>query len=268
MDVSENSEPMAASAHGGTSGANADAEAGLAGAGPNGAPGGDRVARVGRRVVLGVAAGGFVGVLLGDRIQSWLSKFSDGGTGGLGAIIPAGRFRIYNVVAELPERSTAEYSLRVDGLVDSPVTLTWQQLLALPAVDLTKDFQCVTGWRVADVPWRGVLLRDLLDLAGVQPAAVALTFRSFDGVYTESLTLEQARRDDVAVVYEMYGGPISAEHGGPARLLVAPMYGYKSLKWLEAIEAVDSVEDGYWEVRGYETDAWVGRSNGRVDEPT
>ena len=223
---------------------------------------------VGRRVVLGVAAGGLVGVLLGDRIQSWLSRFGGEGSGGLSAIVPAGRFRIYTVTSDLPERSTAEWSLQVGGLVDRPTTLSWEQLLELPSVALTKDFQCVTGWRVADVPWRGVLLRDILDTAGVQTTATALTIRSFDGVYTESLTLDQARRDDVAVVYEMYGGPISSEHGGPVRLLVAPMYGYKSLKWLEAIEAVAEVEAGYWEVRGYATDAWVGSSNGREDEPT
>ena len=100
----------------------------------------------------------------------------------------------------------------------------------------------------------------------MQSDATALRFYSFDGEYTESLTLEQARRNDVVVAYELEGSPLSSEHGGPARLYVAPMYGYKSLKWLDRIELTAEVEEGYWEVRGYDTDGWVGRSNGRDDD--
>jgi DMSO/TMAO reductase YedYZ molybdopterin-dependent catalytic subunit len=99
----------------------------------------------------------------------------------------------------------------------------------------------------------------------VQAGAKALRFRSFDGTYTESLTLEQARRDDVLVAYELEGEELSDAHGGPVRLYVAPMYGYKSIKWLERIEVTDEVVPGYWEERGYDTDAWIGRSNNRDD---
>jgi DMSO/TMAO reductase YedYZ molybdopterin-dependent catalytic subunit len=65
----------------------------------------------------------------------------------------------------------------------------------------------------------------------------------------------------------MHGKPVTRAHGGPARLYVAPMYGYKSCKWLSAVEVTERVEPGYWERRGYDTDAWIGRSNGRDDEP-
>jgi DMSO/TMAO reductase YedYZ molybdopterin-dependent catalytic subunit len=118
------------------------------------------------------------------------------------------------------------------------------------------------------VAWTGVALRDLLDRAGVKSKATAVRFTSFDGVYTESLTLEQARRRDVIVAYELEGKSISRAHGGPARLYVAPMYGYKSCKWLDGIELTEDVIPGYWEREGYDVDAWVGRSNGRDDEPT
>ena len=133
---------------------------------------------------------------------------------------------------------------------------------------ITKDFQCVTGWRVPDVHWAGVALPDLLDRVGVLPGAKAVRFTSFDGTYTESLTLAQARRRDVLVATSMIGKEVSRDHGGPVRLYVAPMYGYKSCKWLSGIELVDSVQPGYWEQLGYDVDAWVGRSNGRDDKPT
>ena len=80
----------------------------------------------------------------------------------------------------------------------------------------------MTGWRVPSVHWTGVQLSDILDLAGVKPAGKALAFHSFDGADTESLTLDQARRPDVIVAYEMLGAPVTRDHGGPVRLYVAP----------------------------------------------
>lgn len=96
----------------------------------------------------------------------------------------------------------------------------------------------------------------------------AVRFTCFDGAYTESLTLEQARRDDVLVALSMQGKPVTSAHGGPVRLYVAPMYFYKSAKWLSGIEVTKDVQPGYWEHYGYDVDAWVGRSNGRHDAPT
>jgi DMSO/TMAO reductase YedYZ molybdopterin-dependent catalytic subunit len=95
-------------------------------------------------------------------------------------------------------------------------------------------------------------------------------FWSFDGVYTETLTLPQAERDDVLIAHRMLGKPVTREHGGPVRLYVAPMYGYKSLKWLERVEVVRALDHptdpGDWERLGYDVDAWVGASNG-LDDP-
>ena len=226
---------------------------------------------VGRRVVLGMAAVGAAGILFGGKVQDWLGNTlapitARDGTG-LSSLLPVGRFRIYTVTGSLPSRSTAEYKLTVGGVVTRPFTLTYDDLVALPPTGLTRDFQCVTGWRVHAVPWVGVKLRDLLDRAGVAAGAKGVTFHSFDGAYTESLTMEQARRDDVIVAYRMEGKGISRAHGGPVRLYVAPMYGYKSIKWLDRITVSKEIEDGYWEVRGYDRDAWIGRSNGRDDDP-
>jgi DMSO/TMAO reductase YedYZ molybdopterin-dependent catalytic subunit len=227
---------------------------------------------VGRRVFLGLIGLGAVGVATGAAVQGWLERNVAPIVGrdptGLLSLLPIGRFRIYTVTGGLPERSRADYRLRVRGLVDEPLDLPFAELASMPVTRVTRDFQCVTGWRVPDVRWAGVRLRDVLDRAGVQSGARAVRFVSFDGAYSESLTLEQARRDDVLVAYELEGEPLSSEHGGPARLFVAPMYGYKSCKWLGAIELTARVEPGYWEQRGYDVDGWVGRSNGRDDSAT
>ncbi|HSS11257.1 MAG TPA: molybdopterin-dependent oxidoreductase [Acidimicrobiales bacterium] len=227
---------------------------------------------VGRRVVLGMLGLGVAGVLGGARIQDWLSQVlapvNAADPTGLTQLIPAaGRFRIYSVVGSLPHRSAAEYRLKVDGLVNRPLDLSLTDLEALPPTRLVRDFQCVTGWRVPQVPWTGVTLSQLLDAAGVKSGAKALTFESFDGSYTESLTMDQATRPDVMAAYQMENGRISDAHGGPVRLYVAPMYGYKSCKWLSRISVVSGVEPGYWEQRGYDVDGWVGKSNERHDRP-
>jgi DMSO/TMAO reductase YedYZ molybdopterin-dependent catalytic subunit len=186
---------------------------------------------------------------------------------GLTQLIPAGAgFRFYSVTGSVPRRP--EPRVTVDGLVRRPRVLAAADLAALPQTRLVRDFQCVTGWRVPEVAWTGVALPDLLDAVGVAPGATAVHFTSYDGAYTESLTLEQARRSDVLVATGLKDRPISHAHGGPVRLAVLPMYGYKSLKWLDRIELTAAVRPGYWERRGYDVDAFVGRSNGRTDDVT
>jgi len=222
-------------------------------------------APVGRRIVLGMLGLGALGVAAGARLQEGVNEALEP----IGGLVPAGGgFRYYSVASSVRERTAQDHRLKVSGRVARPGALTMADLAALPQTSLTLDFQCVTGWRVPDVPWSGVALPDLLDACGADPGAKALTFTSFDGIYTESLTMEQARRRDVLVATSMYGKPITHDHGGPVRLYVAPMYAYKSLKWLGGVEVVDEVDPGYWELRGYDVDAWVGRSNGRNDAPT
>ena len=231
----------------------------------------DRSGRpVGRRVVLGLLGLGAVGVATGSAVQGWFDDHLGSAVraSGLGSVVPIDRWRYYTVTGSFPDPPRSGFRLRVSGLVDQPLDLTLDELEGLPTVQLTRDFQCVTGWRVPDVHWTGVRLRDLLDRAGVRTEGTALRFTSFDGDYTESLTLEQGLRDDVLVAHRMGNEPISREHGGPVRLVVAPMYGYKSVKWLDGVEVTERVRPGYWEVRGYDVDAWVGRSNGRTDPAT
>ncbi|WP_222870131.1 molybdopterin-dependent oxidoreductase [Actinomadura decatromicini] len=223
---------------------------------------------VGRRVVLGMLGLGVAGVAVGASLQDKVSR-ALAPAGSIGDVLPAaGGFRYYSVTGSVKRHGVATHRVTVSGLVDKPRSFGMADLAGFPQTVLDKDFQCVTGWRVPDVRWVGVALPDLLDAVGVSPQARAVRFTSFDGVYTESLTLSQARRRDVLVATQMDGKPVTHDHGGPTRLYVAPMYGYKSLKWLGGIELTDRVKPGYWENLGYDVDAWVGRSNGRDDAPT
>ena len=228
---------------------------------PRGAP-------VGRRIVLGMIGLGALGIVFGRTASQAVNSTVATAAPGLSGVLPGtGGFRIYTVTNGYPEYNVDKYRLTVTGLVSSPLSLSLSDLTELPQTGMTKDFQCVTGWRVDDVPWSGVLLSDVLNAAGADLTAEALRFISFDGAYTESLTMEQGLRPDVLVATTMFGQPLAEEHGAPVRLYVAPMYGYKSLKWLSGIEVGEKVVPGYWEERGYAVDAWVGESNGMTDEP-
>jgi DMSO/TMAO reductase YedYZ molybdopterin-dependent catalytic subunit len=218
---------------------------------------------VGRRVFLGMVALGAAGVAFGARIQNVVGGAIGSGLGGL---LPGGdHFRIYTITGFYPEISRKDYRLHVTGLVEKPMTFTVDDLEAMPSLKLVKNFQCVTGWRVPDVHWEGVPLSHILDTVGVLPGAVALSFDSYDGADSESLTLDQARLPDVIVAYRMLGAPVTTPHGGPVRLYVAPMFGYKSLKWLSAIRVVNAVEPGFWEMNGYPINGWSDGSTGPTD---
>jgi DMSO/TMAO reductase YedYZ molybdopterin-dependent catalytic subunit len=226
-----------------------------------------RGAPVGRRVFLGMLGLGGLGVVFGSRIGSAVTSLAERDPTGILGLIPGnGRFRFYSVVSSGEEVPAPQYRLTVQA-AGTTAALSFADLAALPQTTMTKDVQCVTGWRVPEVTWSGVLLSDLLAHVGAGRTAGAVLFGSFDGVYTESLTMAQAARPDVLIATAMDGEPISHDHGGPVRLYVAPMYFYKSLKWLDRITVADEVVPGYWEERGYDIDAWVGRSNGRSDAP-
>ncbi len=225
----------------------------------------EKTVHVGRRVFLGMVALGAAGTAFGAAVQSRVGRALGSG---LGSFLPGGdRFQIYSVSGTFPEIAPSAYRLSVSGLVERPATLTFADLEAMPHVRLVKPFHCVTGWIVPGVHWEGVLLSHILDTVGLRPGAVALAFDSYDRVDTESLTIEQARLPDVIVATRMLGAPITTDHGGPVRLYVAPMFGYKSIKWLSAIRVVDAVEPGFWEENGYPVNGWLNGSTATAPPP-
>jgi methionine sulfoxide reductase catalytic subunit len=167
-----------------------------------------------------------------------------------------GFFRVYTVT-DIPNSSSQTWSFAVDGLVDKSGRWNWEQFLKLARTVQVSDFHCVTGWSVYKNTWEGIPLSAMLKQAGVKPNAKFVKFYSGDGVYTDTLSLEQANMDDVMVALLHDGKPIHPDYGGPVRLIVPQMYAYKSVKWLQRIELIDKDQIGYWEERGYDTNAWV-----------
>lgn len=171
-----------------------------------------------------------------------------------------GNFRIYTVT-EIPAFSSDTWQFAISGLVDRPGVWNWEEFLKLKRTVQVSDFHCVTGWSIYSCTWEGIPLKEMLAAAGVQAKAKYVKFYSGDKVYTDALSLEQAGGDDILVAVMLDGKPIPQKLGGPVRLIVPQMYAYKSVKWLQGIELIEKEHMGYWEVRGYDNDAWVNRSN-------
>lgn len=159
------------------------------------------------------------------------------------------RFPVLHV-GDVPEIAPADWSMRVFGLVERELTVTWDQLVALPAVELTTDIHCVTKWSKFDTVWKGVRVADLLDQAGMRPTATHFVGHAAYG-YTANLPLADVLRPESLVVYEFGGEPIEPIHGGPVRLLVPHLYFWKSPKWLTGMELRDRDDPGFWERNGY-----------------
>lgn len=237
-----------------------------------------------RRSFIRGAIGAGLAVTIGPSFLKWvgdsLGNFGVGGSESLekliendgNSLVPApqplpasspplgggaqGQFRVYTVTP-IPTFSNDNWSFTIDGLVDRNFKWDWKQFVALKREVQVSDFHCVTGWSVYKNTWEGIKLKDLLKQAGVKSSASTVKFYSGDGVYTDTLSLEQADMDDVLVAVMHDGKPIPSDLGGPVRLIVPKMYAYKSVKWLNRIELIEGEHVGYWEQRGYSNDAWV-----------
>ncbi|HET8528408.1 MAG TPA: molybdopterin-dependent oxidoreductase [Gaiellaceae bacterium] len=211
----------------------------------------DEPKRYGRGLFLATVAGGLSSLVWGKTVWSGLSSAVPSVP-----FVPSG-WRIYTVAATMPVFDPATWRLEVGGLVEQPLTLDHRALLALPRTEEVRDFHCVTGWSVPNVRWAGVRLADLLDRVRPAASAHAVRFTSAEIPYVDYLTLDQARRSDVLLAYELDGAPLPRPHGAPLRLVMPEMYGYKSVKWVARVDLVRQPEDGYWELRGYDRDAWI-----------
>ncbi len=151
----------------------------------------------------------------------------------------------------------ASYTLELHGAVETPTTLSFADLLGLPQREISCDIHCVTSWSRLGMRWGGVPFAAIESLARPKSDVQFVVMECEQG-FTTSLPIGALRDDDVLVAHSADGQPLSADHGGPVRMLVPKRYFYKSAKWLRGLRFVVEDEPGFWEVRGYSNiaDPW------------
>jgi DMSO/TMAO reductase YedYZ molybdopterin-dependent catalytic subunit len=152
------------------------------------------------------------------------------------------------------------WRLQIGGLVGKEVEWNWDEFVKLPRVRVFADFHCVTRWSRLGNLWEGVGTRDLIRLAGgARPEARFVLVHGYDGGWTTNLPLDDFLAEDALVAIRHDGEAISAEHGGPARLIVPRLYAWKSAKWVARVELIKKDRPGFWERNGYHMrgDPWL-----------
>ena len=151
-------------------------------------------------------------------------------------------------VGPTPRQRIADWTLRLDGAVDTPKLWTWDEFQSLPSQRFETDIHCVTSWSKLGTIWEGVSLETLLD--GVETSARYLC-AVCDGGYDTSLPISDVTGGKAWIAYAYDDEPLPAEHGGPARLLVPHLYFWKSAKWVRELILSEDDHLGFWETHGY-----------------
>jgi DMSO/TMAO reductase YedYZ molybdopterin-dependent catalytic subunit len=153
------------------------------------------------------------------------------------------------------------WSLKVEGLIEKPISLRFEEIQRLPRKLVVKDFQCVEGWGLEKLKWEGVHLKEILGKVRINPKAGYVTFHATGGKYSDSLSIQEALEPDTLLAYSLNGKNLPPENGFPLRLVIPRMYAYKSVKWVERVVFTEKQEIGYWEQNGYPVDASIPGQN-------
>lgn len=153
-------------------------------------------------------------------------------------------------LGDVPRFDPDTWDFRTGGRVKKLVRLTWDDFMALPHVEVTADFHCVTRWSRFDNHWVGVPFRAIHDLTEPLASASHVLVRC-EHDYTTNVPLCDLMEPTVLFASRHDGNPLEPEHGGPLRLVVPKLYGWKSAKWVRSLEFLTSNEAGYWERNGY-----------------
>jgi DMSO/TMAO reductase YedYZ molybdopterin-dependent catalytic subunit len=235
-----------------------------------------------RRMVRGIGYAVLaVGIfdIASSLIGSWFRSGSGRVKGGSGKfpeidglaleITPTNDFYVVSKNAFDPQLDRRSWKLEIGGMVDNPISLTYEDVTELPSVDQYATLACISnevgGDLIGNALWRGVRLKDLLKQAGLRQGIVDIVLTARDG-YTDSIPLERAIADGAMLAYAMNGEPLTREHGFPLRLIVPGIYGMKNVKWITRIEAVDFDYKGYWQRRGWDDRAEY-KTLSRIDAP-
>jgi len=150
----------------------------------------------------------------------------------------------------VPRVDLATWDFTIDGLIEQPVRLSRDQLLALPRREVKSDVHCVTRWSLLDSTWAGVPISEVMKLVQLKPEATHVMVRAEQG-FTANLSLDDFLRDENMLVDTRNGEPIPPEHGWPLRLFVPHLYFWKSAKWVRGLEFMHGDRPGFWEQYGY-----------------
>ncbi|HEV2177852.1 MAG TPA: sulfite oxidase-like oxidoreductase [Terriglobia bacterium] len=153
-------------------------------------------------------------------------------------------------VGGVPSFDPATWDFHTSGMVSQPLRLAWSEFQALPRIQVTADFHCVTRWSRFDNHWEGVAFRTIAELTAPQPQAAYVLAASEEG-YTTNVPLRDLLEPNVLFALQHDGQPLAAEHGGPLRLVVPKLYGWKSAKWVRSLIFLPEDRAGFWEQNGY-----------------
>jgi DMSO/TMAO reductase YedYZ molybdopterin-dependent catalytic subunit len=159
-----------------------------------------------------------------------------------------------------PDISKEDWLLTLNGAVEHPVILTWDDFNALPQTEDVSDFHCVTTWSKLNMSWKGVRLLDLAALVQPKEDAAFILCHGYDD-YTTNISLTEALKPDVLLVHTVDGMPLPKEHGGPVRMITPQLYAWKGSKWINRIEFLTHNRLGFWERNGYSNTAYPWRND-------
>jgi DMSO/TMAO reductase YedYZ molybdopterin-dependent catalytic subunit len=157
----------------------------------------------------------------------------------------------------VPPFNPRTWDFRVFGNVENEFKLNWEEFQKLEQTTVQADMHCVTTWSKLDQRWEGIRFSKIIELAKPKSDTKFVIAHSEYG-FTANTPLEYCMRDDCLIALRANGEPLTAEHGSPARLVVPPLYAWKSAKWLRGIEFRDTDAPGFWERNGYNNrgDPW------------
>ena len=157
-----------------------------------------------------------------------------------------------------PTVDANSWRLVVNGLVSRPLTITYEQLKAMPSVPQIATLECISNKIANDfigtAIWNGIKLKDLLEESGVKPNAKYIVFRCADG-YDVGIPLERGFQEGSILAYGMNGETLDAKHGYPVRAIIPGLYGMMNPKWITEIELIDGIYEGYWQKKGWANNA-------------
>ena len=150
----------------------------------------------------------------------------------------------------VPKIDLATWRFELTGLVEEPVSFSWEEFMALPQVSTRSDIHCVTAWSKFDNEWQGVLVSEVLKRVRLKDGVGHVMAHSYGG-YATNLSLEDLTADGVLLAHSHDGEPLARDHGWPLRLVVPHLYFWKSAKWVRGFEYIGPDRPGFWEMYGY-----------------